>query len=227
MTYVMSDIFGEYEKYRAMLEKISFKNTDVLYILGNIIDYGEGGIEILTDMSYRANVIPVIGEHEYMALKVLGGLVDADNAPSEKLKANLQEWLSNGGQTTMNAFMQLSQDEKEGIVEYLEEFSGYEVVQAGGETFVLVHAGLSDFAPDKDLYDYSIDQLIFEGADYNKKYFDDKTLVTGHTPTYEINEAMRGKIIKQNGHIAIDCGVFSGETLGCICLENGKEFYVE
>ncbi|MBQ6569059.1 MAG: metallophosphoesterase, partial [Clostridia bacterium] len=76
MTYVFGDLFGEYEKYRDMLAKINLKSTDVVYILGNVIDYGEEGIEILTDMSYRANVIPVIGEHEYYALKVLRELLD-------------------------------------------------------------------------------------------------------------------------------------------------------
>ena len=36
MTYVMSDLFGNYEKFKEMLEKISFGEEDILYLLGNV-----------------------------------------------------------------------------------------------------------------------------------------------------------------------------------------------
>ena len=49
-TYVMSDIHGDYERYRKMLQLIRFKDTDTLYILGDIIDRGSNGIKILQDM---------------------------------------------------------------------------------------------------------------------------------------------------------------------------------
>ncbi|MBQ6570696.1 MAG: serine/threonine protein phosphatase, partial [Clostridia bacterium] len=158
---------------------------------------------------------------------VLRELLDTDGAPDDELKADLAEWISEGGKPTLDAFMKLSQDEKEGIVEYLEEFSAYEVVDAGGKTHILVHAGLADFSADRDLYDYTIDQLIFEGADYGKKYFEDKILVTGHTPTFEIDGGEAGKIFTGNNHIAVNCGLREGEKLGCICLDNGKEFYID
>ena len=50
MTYVMSDLHGCYDKYRQMLEQIGFGDDDTLYILGDVIDRGEGGIDILLDM---------------------------------------------------------------------------------------------------------------------------------------------------------------------------------
>lgn len=33
MHYVMSDLHGEYEKYKEMLSLINFKDEDVLYVL--------------------------------------------------------------------------------------------------------------------------------------------------------------------------------------------------
>ena len=71
MIYVMSDIHGEYEKYKAMLEKINFTDDDVLYVLGDVIDRGPEPVKILADMSMRHNVYPVFGNHELMALDVL------------------------------------------------------------------------------------------------------------------------------------------------------------
>ena len=37
----------------------------------------------------------------------------------------------------------------------------------------------------------------------------------------------RGRIYRGNGHIAIDCGAVWGGTLGCIRLEDLREFYVK
>ena len=47
MTYVMSDIHGQYEKYAQMLEKISFSDEDTLYILGDVLDRGDHSMKIL------------------------------------------------------------------------------------------------------------------------------------------------------------------------------------
>ena len=56
MTYVLSNIHGNYEKFKELLAKISFKDTDVMYILGDLVDYGEGSIELINDISMRYNL---------------------------------------------------------------------------------------------------------------------------------------------------------------------------
>ena len=61
---------------------------------------------------------------------------------------------------------------------------------------------------------------------YELQYFDDLTIVTGHTPTGLIEEKCNGKIYQKNGHIAVDCGAVFGGKLGCICLETLEKFYV-
>lgn len=43
MIYVMSDIHGCYEKYRAMLKAIKFAEDDALYVLGDVLDRGPDG----------------------------------------------------------------------------------------------------------------------------------------------------------------------------------------
>ena len=37
----------------------------------------------------------------------------------------------------------------------------------------------------------------------------------------------KGKIFMLNGHIALDCGAAYGLPLGCLRLDDMKEFYVE
>ena len=75
MIYCMSDIHGDYEKYRRMLEAISLREEDTLYILGDVVDRGPEPVQILLDMMQRPNVRPVLGNHEYMAVLCLRALV--------------------------------------------------------------------------------------------------------------------------------------------------------
>ena len=89
-----------------------------------------------------------------------------------------------------------------------------------------MHGGLVEFEEDKDLREYDIHDIIWGRCDYARQYYKDKYLVTGHTPTYNIDENCKGRIYRQNNHIAIDCGAVFGGTLGCICLDTLEEFYV-
>ena len=112
--------------------------------------------------------------------------------------------------------------------DFLLEFDLYEEVEAGGNTYLLVHAGLGSFAPEKEIWEYELYDLVWERPDYNIPYFHDKYVVTGHTPTMLIPENRNpGYIYRNQNHIAIDCGASFGGRLGCLCLDTGKEFYVE
>lgn len=235
MIYCISDIHGDHIRYTTMLKMINFTEDDTLYVLGDILDRGNEGMKILLDMMLRPNVYPILGNHEYMALQTLKWLSDEiteeslSQISSDKLQG-INEWLNVGGMTTIDEFRKLSEDEKEMVLEYLEEFSLYEKVSVGGKDFVLVHAGIDNFVPDKDIEDYELHELIFNKPDYSKTYFKDKYLVTGHTPTRFIHDEINGHcyntIYIGNNHIAIDCGCGYGGLLGAICLDTFEDFYV-
>lgn len=232
MIYCCSDIHGEYDKYLKLINKIKLKEEDTLFILGDVIDRGEKSIEVLKDMMYRANVIPILGNHEYMAIQILPLLMqeiteETISEFNEEFVQGLLEWLNYGGQSTIDGFKKLSKDDKEDIIDYLMEFSLYEEVRVNGKEYVLVHAGLSNFSPERRISDYELYELIFERPEYNLKYFKDKFLISGHTPTRLIENNNRPDFIyKGNNHIAIDCGAVFGGQLAAICLDTGEEFYV-
>lgn len=50
MVYCISDLHGDYFKYRALLENLSFQSRDTLYVLGDVIDRGPDGVRLLQDM---------------------------------------------------------------------------------------------------------------------------------------------------------------------------------
>ena len=47
MIYVMSDIHGSRRRFDAVMEQIKLTDEDTLYILGDVIDRGEHGVELL------------------------------------------------------------------------------------------------------------------------------------------------------------------------------------
>ncbi len=232
MTYVISDIHGEYDKYIAMLQKINFKDQDTLYILGDVVDRGERPVDILQDMMLRPNIYPIIGNHELMALDLLKALsveiTDKNYAThiDRKLMDNLMQWQFNGGETTIKQFQKLPTEEREYILEYLEEFVPYEIVTINGKHFLLVHSGLGNFSPERELDEYSLEELTYIRPDYDRKYIDDDNffIISGHTPTLAISG--KPEIYKNKNNICIDCGASFDGKLSCICLETMEEFYV-
>ncbi|WP_418746108.1 metallophosphoesterase [Frisingicoccus sp.] len=233
MYYVMSDIHGCYREYRKALKMIHFGEEDTLYVLGDVVDRGPEPIRVLQDMMLRRNVFPIIGNHEYMALMVLKKFAaeiteaNTENYLSADDITSYMNWSLNGGQTTVEEFRKLSSDERQDIMDYLEEFTLYEEVQTGGKNYVLVHGSFEPFVPGKPLDAYDLSEVIFKSPDYNKVYFGDCYLVTGHRPTLWLEGAQRGRIFEKNHHIAVDCGCVFGGRLGVYCLDNGKTWYVE
>lgn len=227
MIYAISDLHGCYDKYLRILEKIQFCENDTLYVLGDVIDRGNGGIKILLDMMARQNIKFIIGNHEYSALRMLDLLV---HLPPEMLlkiyPADYSAWMLNGGEPTLKAFSALSTENKKKLIKYIELSLTREQITVGGRRFHLSHT-LPEYEPDRAIHDIYYKDFIFGEPDYEMKYADDIYFVTGHTPTGLIDRAYNGRIYQKNNHIAIDCGAVFGNPLGCVCLDTLEEFYVD
>lgn len=87
----MADLHGERNLFVRMLEHIQFSDTDQLYILGDVIDRGTGGVDILEQIMAAPNMTMLLGNHEQMCLSTLG----PDNAFGAR-----DLWRQNGGMTT-------------------------------------------------------------------------------------------------------------------------------
>lgn len=70
--------------------------------------------------------------------------------------------------------------------------------------------------------------MVWVRTNYDKMYFRNKYLITGHTPTRIIEGHIGNDNIYINkNNIAIDCGCAYGKKLGCMRLDDLKEFYVK
>ena len=77
----------------------------------------------------------------------------------------------------------------------------------------------------QDIKSCDLEAFLLGEPEYEKQYFEDVIIITGHTPTHYIDKNFKGKIWRGNNHIAVDCGAVYGNSLGCICLETGEEYY--
>ena len=229
MTYVVSDLHGSNKKFQKLLEEIRFTDKDTMYVLGDIVDYGEDSIELLCDLSMRFNVIPIVGDHDYRAVRLLRALNDmlTDGVrPDQETIGEMAAWMEDGGAKVMEDFKALDTDMREGVLEYLEDMLLYEELEVGKEKYILVHAGIADYDPNLPLENYMPEDFINEPIDVNYELIDGVTIIAGHVPTYMIDGADKGQIYYGEGSIIIDCGAAFGEPLACLCLENGKEYYI-
>ena len=226
MTYVISDLHGAFDKFKDLLKKINFTDDDVMYVLGDVVDYGEDPIGLICDLSMRYNVLPILGERDYEALGMLtelDKLLAGESADSADI-SRIAQWMNDGGKTTIEGFKALDSDMREGVLDYLSDMALYEEVTVAGKDYLLVHAGIADFDESVSLDEYMPEDFISVSAEPDKRYFENVTMIVGHTPTSEIGG--EGRIMYGESTIHMDCGAAYGEKLGCLRLEDGKEFYV-
>lgn len=229
MTYVISGINGYYDKLTELLTAVRFSDEDILYVLGDMVGTGSGSVETLNDLSMRANVYPIAGDQDFRTLRMLSGfdrMAKDGSTPDAAFISEMTDWATkDGGQEMLTAFRALDEDAREGVLDYLSEMTLFEEVTVGGKRYVLVHAGIRGFDPDRALDDYEPDDFMTEIPDFAEPYSDDFTTVVGHTPTSAIPGATAGCIFRTEGCIAVDCGVTAGGRLACLRLEDGAEFY--
>lgn len=222
MTYVMSDLHGNYQKFKALLEQIHFGERDVLYLLGDLVDYGEEPMELLADLSLRLNVYSIAGEHDFTAARMLGGfaqMLKSGAQPDESFISEMTAWVQDGGQPTLDGFRSLTDEQREGVLDYLDELVLFEEAEVNGKRYLLVHAGIAGYEQGCDLEDLGPEDFFSEPLDAAYPLMSDCTLVVGHVPT------KNQSIVRGEGSIFLDCGAGEGGRLGCLCLETGKEFY--
>ena len=223
MTYVVSNLHGEYQKFLELLDKITFKESDLMYVLGDIVDYGAESMELIGDLSVRLNVYPVAGEHDFLAARMLAGfdkMLKSGGTPDADYIAEMTAWVQDGGEPTLSGFRALDEEEREGVLDYLGEMALFEELEINGKEYLLVHAGIADYSEDSDLEDYLPEDFFSEPLDAEYALVEGKTVIVGHVPTAS------GKIERGEGSIFLDCGVANGGKLACLCLETGEETYV-
>ena len=226
-TFVCSDLHGQYETYKAITKRL--KNKDKLYILGDVIDRGPGGIKILQDImkrKSRGQVEFLVGNHELMMIQ---SLILND----EQTRKNWEQ--RNGGDITRKAFEGLSTDEQSKIKNFLLDSCLYKNINIDSQQVHLTHAKaiqdknssqsktVREMISDGKL-DLMDETLWFRGEDAisSKKISRPGSLtIIGHTPT-------ESKMIEyKDGYIDIDCGAGGNKKASLVNLSSGTVEYFD
>lgn len=140
MIYAVSDLHGCYDKYMKLLERLHMTSDDSLYILGDIVDRGSGGMKILLDLIDRKNVFSCRGNHDHCAQILLRNFaLPNDGCFADGLEEAFRLWLSDGGSTTYEEFLKLDESEQQAVLSYLNSLPLFEEITVGGQKFFLAH----------------------------------------------------------------------------------------
>lgn len=190
-TFVIGDIHGGLKALIQVLERAPINKNDTLIFLGDYVDgWSESPevIDFLIEKNNSSNCIFIKGNHDDLLLKYL------------KTNTYHEEWFKHGGESTLNAYKNVSEEKKKAHIAFLENLRDYHL---DNENRLFIHAGFTnvkgiDFEYFKPLFYW--DRTLWETAlslDKNLSIDSDffpnrlklyKEIYIGHTPVIRINK---------------------------------------
>ena len=223
--YALADLHGNLPIFNEIMNHLG--PDDTLYYLGDAVDRGPNGWEILQRLLNDPRVIFIKGNHEDMMLNCIGRY--NPNTWDDNLfrwDYEWETWYYNGGETTYKAFC--ADPNRQGRYEIIQKMKNLPFICAYHNTqsqiVYLCHAGCDD-----------VDNICETDAIWDRSHYqrpdrwlgnDNEVIVHGHTPipllvdeqvrvcrAFNIDyplpkeEEMRGAYWYANGHkCCIDCG---------------------
>jgi len=233
-TYVVSDLHGQIDIFKELLKRIDFSEKDYMYVLGDAIDRGPHGIELLQMIKSASNMDLLLGNHEHMMLNSVAkdGSVDDLPGPDADLWFDM-----NGGDITFEAYSKLPIAERVDLLQWLRTRKVLTLVNVNNKKYCLSHSyykedmidvPYEERTPIKSFSVVWCSPFRFDTykpiSDYN---IPDTTFIIGHVPVQRVVEMMDDGIeaYKEANVVLIDGGcAFSvnpnrdKDTYGAICL---------
>ena len=117
-TYVCSDIHGLKDRYDAMMCMI--QPHDHLYILGDVVDRGPFGTEILWDVMHREQVTMLLGNHELMMKQYYEAKRNRTHGMLDHIEV-MSRWRMNHCDATIKGFDLLNREQQKELLDYLDQ----------------------------------------------------------------------------------------------------------
>lgn len=117
---VISDLHGNLKKWQIVKQYIKENPNTSLIILGDAIDRGPDGINILYDikeLSETGKVMYIPGNHDAFAYNALRSV--GDKSLEEIFNDDIQIWENNGGEATVEQFLRLKQEKMHELINWL------------------------------------------------------------------------------------------------------------
>lgn len=228
--YAISDLHGQYELWQKVKEYLDL--TDTLICLGDCIDRGPSGFDILVEILNRKNTVLLKGNHEDLMLQ------DYYTIKNHEMQIDPYSslWFLNGGYDTyQNIINCYGAKFVDMVFREVERLPITHIDSCNEQMIILNHCGFTPGLPYDELWDrYHLTDVWPEG--YDKVY-----IVHGHTPVqhlwrkgvYTAAKGTEDVVRYCGGHkINIDLGSFASHKTCLLDLDNfepiyfyGKEYY--
>lgn len=233
MVYVISDIHGQADAFFDIIEQINFSDCDELYILGDIIDRGPKNFDIYKYIMDKPNIHFILGNHEDMMMSFVNAVhrdakYDSKKEYSFFTRRYLIHWYSNGGETTHDEMTGLNDEELGKIFDYIEDAPTFKKLEYKNKKYLLCHGAPPFFKEwdfEENMKNFTTEDFIWERTYGDQKIPDGYTLIHGHTPVQ--HQFGKNGIVRYSNNTIynIDCGCAMKKCLGCLRLDDDKEFY--
>ncbi len=224
MTYILSDIHGEYELFCRLLEKVNFSDGDILISCGDMIEKGKHSVRLTKLLFSMKHAVLLAGNHEYDFLKYYWTLM-RDARDYDSVLDKLRRYFPDDG-----GLLDWETVDRMEALPYFYEAEDYICVHAGlpldGEGCMLP---LKDASPEQLVYD-----RVFKDPDVLPR--GGKCVFFGHTTSMSLGggtqitrflrEGKRGDHVRDYHKIHLDTGAWMSGVLGCFRVEDCRTFYV-
>ena len=226
MRYCLSDIHGEYDLFKKLLDKIDFSDGDKMYICGDIIEKGNDSIRLAQLISSFHNIHCVLGNHELGFLNYYHLLMGKSPDDFDEVLKKLQAYFPEDGHLLDWA-----------LVDWFDELPSY----IEEDDFICVHAGIPIDSQNNimPLAEVDVEYLVNDRKFKEPRltHTGHKCVFFGHTPTvyisgdnriitYKRDENKIPESIRDFYKIHLDTGAWQSGTLGCFCIDNLQCFYI-
>lgn len=190
-TLVIGDIHGALLALEDVLEQVNPTTNDTLIFLGDYVDGWSDSLKIidyLIGLSEKKRCIFIRGNHDELFLNYL------------KTNTYSDEWLKHGGQSTLDAYQNISPTQLNNHILFLENLKDYHLDE---DNRLYIHAGFTNpkgidfeyfsklFYWDRSLWELAValdKSLTPEHIYYPERLKKYKEIYIGHTPTTRLNE---------------------------------------
>lgn len=204
MIYTIGDIHGCLSALQALWEVIDIQKSDTVVLLGDYIDRGPSGPEVLDwiiKKQQKYNIITLRGNHD---IYMLEGSEDPEL---------FQKWMRYGGDVTLESY---GVSNKKDWLDYIPEnhlkFLDQTLPLYEMRNYIFVHGGLQ---PGVSLDNQPDEALFWKKYYVPEKFQEGKTVLCGHT------SRKNGEIYDFGHTICLDTYAYGGKWLTCLNLDTG------
>lgn len=219
--YAISDLHGRMDLWNQI--KNFIKEDDKIYFLGDAIDRGPDGWELMKDLLSDKRVVYFWGNHEDMILHAIDDIIQRNIHPENCYPSSAMAlwYYHNGGYTTYNQMIQ-DPDWKDWI-EILQKNAtySYDIYYHDKPNLHLCHAGYSVYDPysrPEETYDLFWDRTHIVDLQWNKM---DGIMIHGHTPIPSLFKKLK-QFDNIYDNLTLEPGAlwYAGDHK--ICIDNGS-----